>query len=146
MKSTVRVTKWVAGGLEALLGIPVLGASIIIGLVWTPLAIMLVFHIVNLVLSKNEDLPVAGSILGIVGNAIGWIVLNNEYTYSSEMLEKQLKIFFEGKGVNLENILNFFKEVSIKKYIIGPELFLEMQQASSDTKNKISIKNSFEES
>ena len=73
MKSTVRVTKWVAGGLEALLGIPVLGASIIIGLVWTPLAIMLVFHIVNLVLSKNEDLPVAGSILGIVGNDIGWI-------------------------------------------------------------------------
>ena len=62
------------------------------------------------------------------------------------MLEKQLKIFFEGKGVNLENILNFFKEVSIKKYIIGPELFLEMQQAPSDTKNKISIKNSFEES
>ena len=62
------------------------------------------------------------------------------------MLEKQLKIFFEGKGINLENILNFFKEVSIKKYIIGPELFLEMQQASSDTKNKISIKNSFEES
>ena len=81
-----------------------------------------------------------------LGSVIGWIVLNNEYIYSSEMLEKQLKIFFEGKGVNLENILNFFKEVSIKKYIIGPELFLEMQQASSDTKNKISIKNSFEES
>ena len=81
-----------------------------------------------------------------LGNAIGWIVLNKEYTYSSEMLEKQLKIFFQGKGGNLESILNFFKEVSIKKYIIGPELFLEMQQASSDTKNKISIKNSFEES
>ena len=32
-------------------------------------------------------------------NAIGWIILNNEYTYSSEMLEKQLKIFFEGKGL-----------------------------------------------
>lgn len=81
-----------------------------------------------------------------LGSVIGWIVLNNEYIYSSEMLEKQLKIFFEGKGVNLENILNFFKEVSIKKYIIGPELSLEMQQVSSDTKNKISIKNSFEES
>lgn len=60
-----------------------------------------------------------------LGSVIGWIVLNNEYMYSSEMLEKQLKIFFEGKGVNLENILNFFKEVSIKKYIIGPELSLE---------------------
>ena len=73
MKETVRVTKWVAGGIEALLGIPVLGASIIIGLAWTPLFIMLAFHIVNLVLSKKEDLPIAGSILGIVGNAIGWI-------------------------------------------------------------------------
>ena len=44
-----------------------------------------------------------------LGNAIGWIVLNKEYTYSSEMLEKQLKIFFEGKGVNLENILREFR-------------------------------------
>lgn len=73
MKETVRVTKWVAGGVEALLGIPVLGASIILGLVWTPLVIMLAFHIVNLVLSKKEDLPITGSILGIVGNVIGWI-------------------------------------------------------------------------
>lgn len=73
MKETVRVTKWVAGGVEALLGIPLLGASIILGLVWTPLVIMLAFHIVNLVLSKKEDLPITGSILGIVGNVIGWI-------------------------------------------------------------------------
>ncbi|WP_195989304.1 hypothetical protein [Clostridium sp. D53t1_180928_C8] len=73
MKETVRVTKWVAGGIEALLGIPVLGASIILGLAWTPLFIMLAFHIVNLVLSKKENLPIAGSVLGIVGNAIGWI-------------------------------------------------------------------------
>ena len=34
---------------------------------------MLAFHIVNLVLSKKEDLPITGSILGIVGNALGWI-------------------------------------------------------------------------
>ena len=73
MKETVRVTKWVAGGIEALLGIPVIGASIIIGLVWVPLAAMLAFHIVNLVLSKKEDLPITGSILGIVVNALGWI-------------------------------------------------------------------------
>lgn len=73
MKETIRITKWVAGGVEALLGIPVLGASIILGLVWTPLVIMLAFHIINLVLSKKEDLPITGSILGIVGNAIGWI-------------------------------------------------------------------------
>lgn len=59
-------------------------------------------------------------------NAIGWIILNNEYTYSSELLEKQLKLFFEGKGVNLENILTFFKVVPIETYIIGPELFQEI--------------------
>ena len=73
MKSTIKVTKWVAGGIEALLGIPVLGASIILSLAWTPLISILAFHIVNLVLSKKENLPITGSILGIVGNAIGWI-------------------------------------------------------------------------
>lgn len=73
MKKTIKITKWIAGGIEAFLGIPVLGASIILGLVWVPLALMLAFHIVNLVLSKQEGLPIAGSILGIIGNALGWI-------------------------------------------------------------------------
>lgn len=73
MKETVRVTKWVAGGIEALLGIPFLGACIIVGCVCIPLFIMLAFHIVNLVLSKKEDLPITGSILGIVASALGWI-------------------------------------------------------------------------
>lgn len=73
MKSTVKVTKWVAGGIEVLLGIPVLGASIIVGLCWVPLGAMLAFHIVNLVLSRKENLPITGSVLGIVGNALGWI-------------------------------------------------------------------------
>lgn len=59
-------------------------------------------------------------------NIIGWIILNNEYTYSSELLEKQLELFFKGKGVNLENILTFFKVIPIEKYIIGPELFQEI--------------------
>lgn len=73
MKSTVKITKWIAGGIEVLLGIPVLGASIIVGLLWIPLGAMLAFHIVNLVLSRKENLPITGSILGIVGNALGWI-------------------------------------------------------------------------
>ena len=73
MKTAIRITKFIAGGIEVLLGIPVLGASIILGLSWIPLGGMLVFHIINLVLSKNENLPITGSILGIVGNALGWI-------------------------------------------------------------------------
>ncbi|WP_274599743.1 hypothetical protein [Clostridium perfringens] len=37
MKTTIRVTKLIAGGIEVLLGISVLGASIILGLAWIPL-------------------------------------------------------------------------------------------------------------
>ena len=73
MKKTVKITKWVAGGIEALLGVPIIGATIILGLVWSPLVIMLSFHIVNLVFSKNENLPITGSVLGIIASALGWI-------------------------------------------------------------------------
>ena len=52
MKIAIKITKFIAGGIEVLLGIPVLGASIILGLSWIPLGVMLVFHIINLVLSK----------------------------------------------------------------------------------------------
>lgn len=73
MKKAVKITKWVAGGIEALLGIPILGAGIILGLLWIPLACMLAFHIVNLVLSHKEGLPITGSILGIIANVLGLI-------------------------------------------------------------------------
>jgi len=71
--STSRILKWVSGGLEALLGIPVLGASIILGLFWSPLVIMLALHIVTLVLTKKDGGRSTGSILGIVTSCLGWI-------------------------------------------------------------------------
>ncbi|MGQ7280422.1 hypothetical protein ACT91Q_21030 [Brevibacillus thermoruber] len=71
--SASRIMKWVTGGLEALLGIPVLGGTIVISLAWTPLAVMLVLHIVTLVLSKKNEEPFHGSVLGIVTSLIGWI-------------------------------------------------------------------------
>lgn len=71
--SVSRILKWVTGGLEALLGVPILGASIVIGLLWLPLAIMLVLHIITLVLTKKEGGSTAGSILGIVTSCIAWI-------------------------------------------------------------------------
>jgi hypothetical protein len=63
----------VSGGLEALLGVPVLGGTIILGMAWTPLGAMLVLHIVTLIFSLREDENKHGSILGIVTSAIGWI-------------------------------------------------------------------------
>ena len=71
--STSRIMKWVTGALEALLGIPVLGGSIVLGLLWTPLLVMLILHIITLVLTKKDGGASTGSILGIVTSCIGWI-------------------------------------------------------------------------
>jgi hypothetical protein len=68
-----RILKWVTGGLEAILGIPVLGGIIVIGLSWTPLFVMLVLHIITLVLSKRNNEPIYGSMLGIVTSLVAWI-------------------------------------------------------------------------
>ncbi|KKI91564.1 membrane protein [Bacillus sp. SA1-12] len=72
-RQTVKTLKYISGGIEAFLGIPVIGGSIIIGLGWTPLLVMLVFHIVVLVLSNKVGVKAYGNILGIVTSAIGWI-------------------------------------------------------------------------
>jgi len=72
-RQTVKTLKWISGGLEALLGIPIIGGSIVLGFAWTPLFIMLVFHIVVLILAKNVGVKANGNILGIITSAIGWI-------------------------------------------------------------------------
>ncbi|MEN2466346.1 hypothetical protein [Ornithinibacillus sp. FSL M8-0202] len=71
--STSRIMKWITGGLEALLGFPILGATIIVGLLWTPLLVMLVLHIITLVLTQRDGGASTGSILGIITSCIGWI-------------------------------------------------------------------------
>lgn len=71
--SPSKILKWVTGGLEALLGVPILGGTIVLGLLWTPLAIMLVLHIITLVFTKKEGGASTGSILGIVTSCVAWI-------------------------------------------------------------------------
>ncbi|WP_082804627.1 hypothetical protein [Rossellomorea vietnamensis] len=71
--STSRILKWTTGAFEAVLGIPLLGASIIIGFLWFPLVIMLVLHITTLLLTIRDKGATTGSILGIVTSCIGWI-------------------------------------------------------------------------
>lgn len=67
------ILKWITGGLEALLGVPILGGSIIIGLAWSPLIVMGILHIVSLIFSAREDQRKHGNILGIITSVIGWI-------------------------------------------------------------------------
>lgn len=71
--SVSRILKWVTGAFEAFLGIPVIGGAFIVSLLWTPLIVMFVLHIVTLVLTKRDGGPATGSILGIVTSCIGWI-------------------------------------------------------------------------
>lgn len=73
--SVSRILKWVTGGLEAILAIPLIGGSIIIGTYYTALPIMLVLHIITLVLTKRDSGHSVGSILGIVTSYIAWIPL-----------------------------------------------------------------------
>lgn len=70
---TSKVLKWVSGGVEAFLAIPIIGGSIILSLLWTPLLAMLILHIITLVYCKQENESTAGSIVGIVTSLIGWI-------------------------------------------------------------------------
>ena len=71
--SPSRILKWVSGGLEAILGVPILGATIILSLLWIPLGVMLALHIVTLILTKKEGGVTTGSILGIITSCVAWI-------------------------------------------------------------------------
>jgi hypothetical protein len=70
---TSTILKWITGGLEAFLGIPILGGAIVIGFGWTPLLVMLILHIVTLIFSVKEFQNKYGSIMGIITSVLAWI-------------------------------------------------------------------------
>jgi len=59
--------------LEGILGIPLLGGSIVIAFAYIPLAIMFIMHIVSLVYVSKESKSKAGNILGIITSCLAWI-------------------------------------------------------------------------
>ncbi|KAB7706618.1 hypothetical protein F9802_10500 [Bacillus aerolatus] len=69
----VTAMKWITGGMEAVLGVPIIGASIIVGNLWAPLGFMAVMHIITLLLALSAGRSLTGSILGIITSVIGWI-------------------------------------------------------------------------
>lgn len=71
--SVSRILKWVSGSLEAVLGIPVIGGTIVISFFWAPLLIMLALHIVTLMITKKEGGSTTGSIVGIVTSCVAII-------------------------------------------------------------------------
>ncbi|MBO1002800.1 hypothetical protein ACFSKI_04075 [Pseudogracilibacillus auburnensis] len=73
--SSSRILKWISGGLELFLAIPLLGASIIIGNYYLPLIGMLGLHIASLVIASSSNTSTVGNILGIVTSCLAWIPL-----------------------------------------------------------------------
>lgn len=71
--SAARIFKIVNGSLECLWGFPFIGGTIIMSLLWTPLVLMFILHIVCLVLAIQEDKTIRGPLIGVIGNAVGWI-------------------------------------------------------------------------
>jgi len=65
--------KWLTGLFEVGLGIPFIGASIILGTGWTALGVMFVLHVITLILSIRDMESKTGSILGIVTSVVGII-------------------------------------------------------------------------
>src|SRR5699024_8111925 len=72
--SVSRILKWVTGSFEAILAIPLIGASIVVGSVYIALAVMLILHIITLVLTIRDGGKIVGSILGIVTSFIALIL------------------------------------------------------------------------
>lgn len=95
--STARILKWVTGALEAFLGIPILGGTIVIAFLYIPLMLMLILHIITLVYCNQEKLDSAPSTLGIVTSCIAWIpfvgmvmhILTGVFLLASSLREHQ---------------------------------------------------------
>lgn len=67
------ILKWLTGGCEAFLAIPIAGGAFIFSNAWLPLLFMFAFHLITLVVSAREKRSYVGSILGIITSAIGAI-------------------------------------------------------------------------
>ncbi|MFC4402774.1 hypothetical protein [Gracilibacillus xinjiangensis] len=67
------ILKLLGAVFEFFLGIPGLGGSLIISLLWTPLLFMLIYYIITLVLSKTFRAPIWGPVIGIIASTIGII-------------------------------------------------------------------------
>lgn len=65
--------KWLTGGSEAFLAIPIAGGAFIFSNAWLPLLFMFVFHLITLVVSARDKRSYTGSILGMITSAIGAI-------------------------------------------------------------------------
>ncbi|WP_245799343.1 hypothetical protein [Virgibacillus siamensis] len=66
-----RILKFISGGAEALLGIPIIGETIVITTNSGVLIIMFIFHLMTFLIARNEGGSVFGSLVGMVASIVG---------------------------------------------------------------------------
>lgn len=71
--SRSRIMKWITGGCEAFLGIPIVGGSFILSTTWGALLVMFILHLITLLITRKENGSITGSVLGIVTSFVGVI-------------------------------------------------------------------------
>lgn len=108
--------------LEIGLGIPVLGASIILAFNWIPLLIMLCLHIITLVLARRDQTDLKGSVLGIVTSIVGIIpfVGMAMHLATGFLLLKDASNLSKVESKKLKHIRNFNKIERTYEYNLQP--------------------------
>jgi len=75
-KKNLNIMKWLSGGCEAFLGIPIIGGTVILSLAWIPLFIMMAVHVLIVIVAlKNKhenDFP-TGNVIGLGASIFGFI-------------------------------------------------------------------------
>lgn len=99
--SSARILKWVTGGLEAVLGIPLFGGTIVVSFLYTPLMILLILHIITLVYCNQEGLDKAPSTLGIITSCIAWIPIVGMIMHILTAVFLLSSSYKEHQGVNI---------------------------------------------
>ncbi|GAA0605028.1 hypothetical protein GCM10009001_22850 [Virgibacillus siamensis] len=67
-----RVLKFISGGAEGFLGIPVIGEAFIITTNFGALIIMFILHLMTLLIARNEGGSVIGSLIGMAASVVGY--------------------------------------------------------------------------
>ncbi|WP_350343611.1 hypothetical protein PRVXT_002923 [Proteinivorax tanatarense] len=73
--SKSRISKWVIGVLELLIGLSLLGEPIAFGFFWIPVLALLGLHVISLFLSKEVSGLTRGNIFGIITAFVSWVPL-----------------------------------------------------------------------
>ncbi|WP_174614899.1 hypothetical protein [Virgibacillus ihumii] len=93
-----RVLKFISGGAEGFLGIPVIGEAFIITTNWGALIIMFIVHLMTFLIARNEGGSVIGSLVGMLASVVGYFdAIMGMFLHMAAALTLLINAFFREK-------------------------------------------------